>query len=159
MPVLERVARLLGAPLSFRLARIWWRIRKPVTMGVRAIVFRDGEVLLVRHTYRPGWFFPGGMVHRGETLADAARREVHEETGVTIGDVRLLGVYTSVTRHVTDHVAAFVAEADTETGPTDFEIAEAAWFPLTGLPPGADPSIARRLAELREDRWGLHGRW
>ena len=44
-----------------RLMRFVWWLQRPLTLGVRGIV-RDGEgrVLLVRHTYRPEWFLPGG---------------------------------------------------------------------------------------------------
>lgn len=155
----DRVAHFLGPKLSFRLAHVWWWLRRPVVMGVRIIVIRDGEVLLVRHTYRPGWFFPGGMVNRREMLQDAARREAREETGVEVHSLELLGVYTSIARYVTDHVAAFVASAGDTRGAPDHEIAEAAWFPLDALPPGVDPSVPRRLTELSSGTRGFHGPW
>jgi 8-oxo-dGTP diphosphatase len=50
-------------------------------------VFKDKQVLLVRRGYPPGqgqWAIPGGSVHLGETLQQAAEREVLEETAVTI---------------------------------------------------------------------------
>lgn len=51
----------------------------------------DGRALLIRHEEAPErWGTPGGGHEPGETLAETARREVHEETGV---DVRLTGVY------------------------------------------------------------------
>ncbi len=56
-------------------------------VGVGAVVFRDGAVLLVRrgHAPRAGeWAIPGGKVRPGETLQAAAEREIREETGVRI---------------------------------------------------------------------------
>lgn len=56
-------------------------------IGVSAIVLRPGEVLLVeraRPPYRGAWSLPGGLVEWGETLEQAARREVAEETGLDI---------------------------------------------------------------------------
>jgi ADP-ribose pyrophosphatase YjhB (NUDIX family) len=55
------------------------------------MVHHEGEVLLVRRARSPAagfWAFPGGRVELGEKLAEAAAREVHEETGlsVEIGD-------------------------------------------------------------------------
>jgi ADP-ribose pyrophosphatase YjhB (NUDIX family) len=63
--------------------------------GVSAAVFRGDEVLLVQRGKRPYdgfWSLPGGEIQLGETAADAARRELKEETGLlaltlTLGDV------------------------------------------------------------------------
>jgi ADP-ribose pyrophosphatase YjhB (NUDIX family) len=60
-------------------------------LGVSVAVWRDGEVLLVRRGRAPlagSWSFPGGGVALGEHLVDAARREVHEETGIDIAILR-----------------------------------------------------------------------
>lgn len=54
-------------------------------LGVSVGVWRGGEVLLVRRggaTFGGLWSFPGGHVEWGETIEDAARREVLEETGL-----------------------------------------------------------------------------
>ena len=56
-------------------------------VAVGAIVFRDNRVLLVRRGQPPSqdlWAIPGGRVEIGETLQEAAEREILEETGVTI---------------------------------------------------------------------------
>ena len=55
--------------------------------AVGAIVFRDNRVLLVRRGQPPSqdlWAIPGGRVEIGETLQEAAEREILEETGITI---------------------------------------------------------------------------
>lgn len=56
----------------------------------------EGRILLVRAapylTVAGMWFLPGGGVEHGETPAEALRREVHEETGLTVGELSLLGV-------------------------------------------------------------------
>lgn len=159
MRLTDRVAHILGPRLSYRLVSVWWWLRRPVVIGVRVVVLRDNYVLLVRHTYREGWFFPGGIVGRGEILSAAARREVREETGIDITDIELLGVYTSFAKYVTDHVAAFTARGGDTVGTPDHEIAEAAWFPRDALPRNVDPSVPRRLREVDLGRRGLHGRW
>jgi 8-oxo-dGTP diphosphatase len=55
-------------------------------LGVSVGVWRDGAVLLVRRGGAAGevWSFPGGHVEWGESLAAAARREVLEETGLSV---------------------------------------------------------------------------
>jgi 8-oxo-dGTP diphosphatase len=56
-------------------------------LAVAAIVVRDSRVLLVRRGQPPSeglWAIPGGRVELGETLQEAAEREIKEETGLTI---------------------------------------------------------------------------
>ncbi len=56
-------------------------------IGVGAVVFRENRVLLVKRNQPPGeglWAIPGGRLDLGETMQEAAEREVMEETGVII---------------------------------------------------------------------------
>jgi 8-oxo-dGTP diphosphatase len=59
---------------------------RPV-VGVGAVVIRDGKILLVKRGVAPSkglWAIPGGSLELGETLQQAAEREILEETGVMI---------------------------------------------------------------------------
>jgi 8-oxo-dGTP diphosphatase len=59
---------------------------KPV-LGVGAVVVRDGKALLIKRGHEPRkgeWSLPGGIVELGESLVDALRREMREETGLEI---------------------------------------------------------------------------
>ena len=70
-------------------------------MGVGAVVFRDDRILLIKRGKPPrmgDWSLPGGMQEIGETVFEAAAREVREETGVTISDIALIDVVDSITR-------------------------------------------------------------
>lgn len=62
-------------------------------VDVRAAVFRDGEILLVKEPDDGGWSTPGGWADVGETAAEAAVREVREESGYLVRALRLISAY------------------------------------------------------------------
>ncbi|WP_436638524.1 NUDIX domain-containing protein [Microbaculum sp. FT89] len=143
------------------LLRPWWLLNRGMTLGVRAVVARDGKVFLVRHSYLPGWYLPGGGVERGETVLDTLTHELRDEGNIVLEEPpRLFGVYSNETDHRGDHVVLFVAGAWRQDGafrPT-MEIVEAGFFALNDLPEGTTPATRRRLAEvfdgaLPDTRW------
>jgi len=96
----------------------------------------DGEVLLVRNEGDEGWADPGGKREAGESFEAAARREVHEETGVetTITGLREVHVLELVDGHDPNRpaLATLVAIFDGESAggdprPRDGEIAATEW--------------------------------
>jgi len=66
-----------------------------VRTGV-AIILRDdlGRILLEKRSDCGLWGLPGGRIEPGESIADAAVREMKEDTGLTVNITRLLGVYS-----------------------------------------------------------------
>lgn len=69
-------------------------VQAPV-LAASALVINDYSVLLVKRKYDPYaglWALPGGHVEPGETTEDAVKREVHEETGITLLDPRLFAL-------------------------------------------------------------------
>lgn len=64
------------------------------TLGVTVAVIRDGRVLVTKRADFPMWCLPGGGVDAGESVAQAAVREVREETGLRVVLTRLVGVYS-----------------------------------------------------------------
>lgn len=147
--------------LAYWLARIYWWIARPVTVGVRIILLQENTVLLVQHTYHPGWQFPGGGVKRGETLAAAALREAWEEVGAQVaGEPHLLGIYTNFGEGKTDHTAVFYATDFTLAQPTDrWEIRQRKAFPLDQLPVGLSSGYRRRLQEYVDRQGPYASRW
>lgn len=56
---------------------------------------KDGFILMQQRKYPYGkWGLPGGLMELGESTEDTARREVLEETGLTVGKLKLIGVYS-----------------------------------------------------------------
>ena len=127
--------------------RIYCFIFRPKTLGVRIMLIKDGQVLLVRQTYMPGWFMPGGGVKRGETVEETARREAREEVGAEMGELKLLGTYTHFSEHKSDHNPLFLCTDFTLDIKPDNEIAEARFFPLDALPEGLSEGHRKRLEE------------
>jgi 8-oxo-dGTP diphosphatase len=68
------------------------RVNATFLVGLVGVVYDDEGVLILKHTYRPTVPFglPSGWLRKGESLADALRREVAEETGFEVSFERLL---------------------------------------------------------------------
>ncbi len=137
---------------AYSLYRIYLYLVRPITLGVRVMMIRGNEVLLVRQTYIGGWFMPGGGLHRGETFEGAARREVAEEVGGQLHDLNLVGVYTHFKELKSDHNILFLSTDFTFTGRHDLEIAEVRFFPLDALPEDLWAGHRLRLEEYRAHR-------
>lgn len=139
--------------------RVRNRLLKPVTLGARIILVRDERVLLVRHSYMPGWYLPGGGVKRHEGFEAAAIREAREEVGAHVRSMYLHGLYLNVSQAKVDHVAIFTAKAFDWRPVVTAEIAEARWLPLDALPAGTARGTIARIEEHRRGGGPFHGRW
>ena len=70
--------------------------RRLILCGSSVVIRNEkGELLLQQRVYPEGrWCFPGGLMELGESTEDTARREVFEETALTVGELQLIGVYS-----------------------------------------------------------------
>lgn len=82
------------------------RSRQRPAVGVAVIILRDGKVLLGQRKGAHGsgtWAFPGGHLEFGESLAACALREVAEETGLSISNIRPAAftndIFTAESKH------------------------------------------------------------
>ena len=130
-----QVFRRLPVPARRRVVRT---IAPSFTVGSICLIERpDGALLLVRQSYRKGWGVPGGLLKRGETPQDAARREVLEEVGLRIELVGEPAVVVEPKAQRVDLVfrARPVAGEDPAGArPISPEIVEAAWFATDAFP-------------------------
>ena len=136
--------------LIYAIGRLRWRITRPVTLGVRLLLIKDQSVLLVKHTYQPYWFLVGGGVQRGETLEQAVRREAAEEVGVTLGELRLHGIYTNFFDYKSDHVVVFTCCDFTLASQPNREIEVSEFFAFDHLPDTIAAGHKRRIQEYVE---------
>jgi len=112
------------------------------------LLIRSGDSVLLVHQRRTGlWSLPGGKVESGESLDQAAIREMKEETGLDVRLGRVVGLYSQpadgeliVTMH-----AEVVGGA--LHGGTD-EISECAYTLMTRLPAAARPQLRQRIDDF-----------
>ncbi len=131
-----------------------------------AVIIEHGRVLLVHHADLQEWFFPGGHVDPGEHPADAAVREVLEETGVTAVAESLVAVTVSplVTYPNGDkaeHMELTFAcrRISGEAHVNDSESTDVRWFPLGRLPGLSDRvrAVIRHAADGTQSLLGSTG--
>ena len=81
-------------------------------LAVDCIILVDGRILLIHRRNPPhGWALPGGFVEYGETVEDAVRREMKEETGLDLQDLRQYRVYSDPGRDPREHTVSVVFAA------------------------------------------------
>lgn len=121
----------------YPLVRLYWFIFRPKSSGVRGVVENSGRILLIRNTYGNNklWMFPGGGIKKYETPQQAFIREIKEEVGLDINQVKQIGEYTSTKEYKIDNVKVFAGISYTSNLKTEaIEILEAKWFIVNNLP-------------------------
>lgn len=120
---------------------------------VVALVFirHEDTLLMVKQNYGAGyWSLPGGTVEPGESLDEAAIREVREETGLEVRIGRVVGLYSKPD----EGALAVTFGADVVGGslnpPTD-EIAACHYFPLNHLPLHIRSHFRQRVEDYRQN--------
>lgn len=134
-----------------------FRPRTP-SVSVDAILeLVPGHVLLVRRRHEPyGWALPGGFVEEAETLEQAVRREVEEETGLRIERAVQMHAYSGPGRDprfpTVSNVFVAVAHGDVAAGD---DAASAGLFPLESLPDDLCFDHRQIIEDFRSGRHGL----
>ena len=133
------------------LRRVYWFVARPKTTGVKCLIQnQNDEYLLIKTTYSGDyWTIPGGGVRHSESLEDAVIREVKEEVGITITDLKQIGSYMSEAEYKKDTVYLYTAKTfDTEYVLNKKEISEAQWFTKNSIPSNRSKALNMILSKL-----------
>ena len=144
---LGAIWRQLPGGVRRRLSRLG---QSRFTVTTAAFIFDDdGRILLLEHVFRPdsGWGVPGGFLSKAEQPEDGLRRELREEIGIEVEDVKILFARTlSRPRQIEIY---FRARAIGEPKPCSFEIITAKWFAFEDLPSALSKDQRRLIARAR----------
>lgn len=132
---------------------------RPLILPGSAVIIRDGEgrLLVQERVYPKGkWAFPGGLMELGESTEDTARREIFEETGLRLGRLHLIGVYSGTNylcraengdEWYVVTTAYWTDEYEGEASVADHESLSFAWLDPHAMPEG----LARTHSEFFAD--------
>ncbi|MHA1906710.1 MAG: NUDIX domain-containing protein [Candidatus Thorarchaeota archaeon] len=106
--------------------------------AVDVSIIQEGKLILIergREPFKGRWAFPGGFVDYGESVEDAAKREVMEETGLEIKLLEILGIYSAPDRDprkhvITSHFIAKPVGGNLEGGD---DASDAKWFDISSI--------------------------
>lgn len=123
-------------------------------VSVSALIF-DGERVLLAHRRAIDWWnLPGGALDPGETVEEALRREVREETGLDVDVGQLVGVYSKPLKR--EIVLSFLCQVSSGAPEQslDDDIDESCYFALDALPARTLPKHRERIADalLHQER-------
>lgn len=151
----ERFSIELFAEYVPRLARPYHEDADPVHVTASAIVVGQRGVVLHLHKRLGLWLQPGGHIEPGETPAEGALREAHEETGLDVthpaGGPRLVhvDVHPGPKGHTHLDVRFLIEARDDEPAPAAGESPDARWFGWGEAIEVADAGLAGALRHLR----------
>ncbi|MCY4437582.1 MAG: NUDIX hydrolase N-terminal domain-containing protein [Chloroflexi bacterium] len=138
-------------------------VQSPKVAAFGAVFDPQGRVLLIQRSDNRLWAMPGGMVEVGETAAQAAEREIWEETGVRVRAEQLIGIYDNrayggrapFQTYMVGFMCSFVSGTPHPTS----EALDVGYFTEDALPsltPGARDRVPQAFAWQRAERTESH---
>jgi mutator protein MutT len=121
-------------------------------IGVYALIFEQGRILLAHRRDIDWWNLPGGGLEIGETVEEAVCREVREETGLEVMVERLVGVYSKPQKQ--EIVLSFLCRKTGGVLTETEESSECRYFSPQSLPPNTLPKHRQRIEDalLNQER-------
>lgn len=131
-----------------------------MTVGCGILIMNDkGQVLLQRRSDTGDWCIPGGALEPFETYEEAAIREVREEVGITVENLKLFGIYSGDERRIhypNDDVVyslSVIFTADEYEGiisDRDSEVLEHRFFGRDEIPEELFPADSRAILDWKK---------
>ena len=110
-------------------------------VGVGVILIKDKKILLLKRKNAHGegtWGFPGGHLEFNEEFENCAKREVEEETGITVSNIRFAGFTNDIFKKQNKHYVTIFMICDWKSGETQIKesdkFTEINWYTWTDLP-------------------------
>lgn len=134
-----------------RLARLFWFFTRPRTFGAHAVALTpEGQVVLVKLRYAPGWRLPGGGRKASEHPADAVIRELREEIGlISYSEVRLAGELQESPDFKRDTASLLIVRDVLYKPRWSWEVEAVMEAPLDGLPPETSRRALKWIGAVR----------
>ncbi|MGD9201612.1 MAG: NUDIX domain-containing protein [Chitinispirillia bacterium] len=118
---------------------IRWKISYALTdkflIGMIYFVENDNSLLLVKQTYQNKWGLPGGWLNKNESFAECAQRELFEELGAKVSNIRIIEIHKVPKAQVIDIVIKCTIN-NSDIGINDNEISRFSFFKKDSLPNG-----------------------
>jgi ADP-ribose pyrophosphatase YjhB (NUDIX family) len=154
---LKRLAHPL-IKVAYRAVRAWGRLTGQPLRGAAVALWHGGQLLVVRHSYRPGYSLPGGFLRRGEDPRLAACREILEELAVVIAPQDLVLVTDEPAGRYHEHIFECHAPERPRIRIDNWEIIEAEFVDPDRLVAG-DYRLAGNLRRARQILFDRHALW
>lgn len=139
-----------------------------IGVGIGVMLLRQGRILLGHRNEDPEkassllggagtWTMPGGKLHFGETFEEGARREVSEETGISVNSIKVIAVNNDIADNAHFVTVGLLSEDfDGEARAMESEeITEWKWFDLRKLPTSLYPPSERVIEDYTKDKFYL----
>jgi len=129
---------------------------KRPSVGIGVLVWKDGKILIFKRSGSHGdgtWSIPGGHLEFGETWEECAARELQEEVGITINNIRFAAATNDIFENEAKHYVSIWLESDWADGEATSQepdkVGELRWVTFHDLP---DPLFEPCWAHIRKAR-------